>query len=56
MSKMKDIVIEIEERLVSGEKPEHIAKLLNVPLNWITEVEMDMDYSEYSRIYEDPDY
>lgn len=56
MSKMKQIVIEIEERLVSGQSPEQIAKLLNVPLNWITEVEMDMDYSEYTRVCEDPDY
>ena len=53
---MKQIVIEIEERLVSGEKPEQISKKLNVPVNWITEVEMDMDYSEYTRVCEDPDY
>ena len=56
MSKMKSIVIDIEERLSSGESPEQISKILGIPVNWVTEVEMDMDYSEYNRVCEDPDY
>lgn len=56
MAKIKNVVADIEKRLAAGQTPEHIAKTLNIPLNWVTEVEMDMDYSEYTRVCEDPDY
>lgn len=56
MTKLKEVVIDIEERLVSGQSPEQISKTIGVPVNWVSEVEMDMDYSEYVRVCEDPDY
>ena len=35
MSKMSELALDIEERLIAGEKPEDIAVALEVPLDWI---------------------
>lgn len=51
MAKIKQILLEVEDRLASGEKPEHIAEKLHIPLHWVTEAEMDMDWT-----YCNPDY
>lgn len=35
MSRMSELALDIEERLIAGEKPEDIAEVLKVPLDWI---------------------
>lgn len=35
MSKMGDMMIDIEERLVDGQDPATVAKKLGVPLDWV---------------------
>lgn len=45
MSKIKQIVVEIQERLESGIEPKKIAEDLCVPLSWVTEAEMDMEWT-----------
>jgi hypothetical protein len=47
MAKIQNILIEIQDRLVSGEAPNKIAEQMGVPLHWITETEMDMDVPPY---------
>lgn len=37
MSRMSDLDIEIQEYLTDGVAPERIAKILNVPLIWVTD-------------------
>lgn len=56
MGKMSQIQMEIEERLVSGQSADVIALHLNVPVKWVTEMEMEMDWSDFARVYEDPNY
>lgn len=56
MGKINQIQIEIQERLVSGQSAYTISTLLNVPVEWVTETEMEMDWSDFARVYEDPDY
>ena len=54
MSKMSDLNIQIQEYLMQGVEPEKVAKLLNVPLRWVTDTldymmesdEPDMSYPE----------
>ena len=54
MSRMSDINIQIQEYLMQGVEPEKVAKLLNVPLLWVTDTldsmmesdEPDMSYPE----------
>ncbi len=51
MSKMSDINIQIQEYLMQGVEPEKVAKLLNVPLIWVTDTldsMMESDESDYS--------
>lgn len=43
MSRMSDLALDIEERLIAGEKPEDIAEALKVPLDWIEAV---LEYAE----------
>lgn len=45
MSKIKQVVTEIHERLELGETPAKIATDLGVPISWVTEAEMDMEWS-----------
>lgn len=35
MSKMSDLEIEIQERLMAGQDPEYISKWLEIPLDWV---------------------
>jgi hypothetical protein len=58
MGKIKDILIDIQERLEAGENPVQIARALAVPLDWVlgAETEMDGDWSDFTRIVEDPGY
>jgi len=54
MSKMSDLDIEIQDYLIQGVEPERIAKILNVPLVWVTDTldrmmeqdEPDLAYGE----------
>ena len=54
MSKMNDLQIEIQERLMAGQDPEYIAKWLEIPLRWVTDTldymmesdEPDLSYGE----------
>ena len=54
MSKMSDLQIEIQERLMAGQDPEYISKWLEIPLSWVTDAldsmmesdEPDMSYPE----------
>lgn len=54
MSRMSDLNIEIQEYLSNGVPPERVAKVLNVPLKWVTDTldymlgsdEPDMEYGE----------
>lgn len=47
MAKMKDILIEIETRLARGQTPQEVARVLNIPLHWVTEAEMDMEWTGF---------
>lgn len=35
MSKMSEISLEIQERLTEGEEPEIIAKVMEIPIQWV---------------------
>lgn len=37
MSKMKDLLIQIEEYLSLGYKPQSVAAMLNCPIDWVYE-------------------
>ena len=50
MSKMSDLNIQIQEYLMQGVEPEKVAKLLNVPLRWVTDTLESMQESD------EPDY
>ena len=58
MGRMSDLMIEIEERLASGQALAAIAQALGIPLEWVAQVENEMfgTYSDFARIYEDPGY
>ena len=47
MGKIQNVLLEIEDRLANGQKPSEIAKTLGVPLHWVTETEMDMEWTGY---------
>lgn len=55
MSKMGEIAFEIEEMLREGYKPTSIAGLLNVPIEWVYNVEEDLMQLADPRFY-GPDY
>lgn len=38
MSKMGDLIIDIEQRLAEGDSPEVIAKELDIPVEWVYNV------------------
>lgn len=53
MSKMSDISIEIQDRLVSGQEPKIIAMVMEVPIVWVyaevdsmDSVEPEIDYTD----------
>ena len=53
MSKMSEIAMEIEEMILAGNlSNEEIAKVLNVPLDWVESTEQSMADSGF---YEDMD-
>lgn len=52
MSKMSDISIEIQERLVDGEEPKAIARAMNIPLTWVYATVELLE----SQNYNEPDY
>lgn len=43
--KFPKVLTEIDKRLTRGESKHKIATDLKIPLHWITESEMDMDWS-----------
>lgn len=45
MSKIGEVLIDIEERIVRGENVQDIAKELNVPLHWVQHTENEMFYT-----------
>jgi hypothetical protein len=47
MSRIGDILVEIEDRLAGGQTPQEVAKTLNIPLHWVTETEMDMEWTGF---------
>lgn len=47
MAKLKQILKEIEKRLSQGDSPSKISKELGIPLHWVTETEMDMEWSGF---------
>ena len=46
MSKMSDLHLEIQERILNGELPENIAIDLNIPVHWVYEVEYSLHTEE----------
>lgn len=58
MGRISEIMIDIQERLQGGQSPEYIAGWLEIPIEWVTQVENEMfgTYSDFARIYEDPGY
>jgi hypothetical protein len=42
MSKMSEIALEIQERLNNGDNPKWIAKIMNIPLDWVLATEANM--------------
>lgn len=48
MSKIGDVLIDIEERLMADEEPADIARALNVPLQWV------LDQEKYLLACDDP--
>lgn len=42
MSRMSEMMLEIEEQLVEGWLPHEVADRLNVPLNWVVGVEQEL--------------
>lgn len=43
MSKMSTIYLEIQEYLDQGHEPEIIAKIMEVPIDWVLVVEANME-------------
>ena len=42
MSRMAEMMLEIEEQLVEGYLPHEVADRLQVPLNWVVGVEQEL--------------
>lgn len=47
MSRMSELSLEIQERLSVGQSPAEVAKALNVPSHWVTEIRDENDYQDY---------
>ena len=52
MGKIKDKLIDIEDYLVRGYRPESVAAMLNVPLDWVWQVYKTLGMNDESRIEE----
>jgi len=53
---MKQIVIDIEDMLERGLTPLQVSENLGIPLGWVTEIEMEIDWSDFARVCKDPSY
>ena len=53
MSKMGEIVFEIEEKLNQGMEPATIAKHLSIPVQWVFQVEDTYGGAEYDHTEEE---
>lgn len=42
MSKMADLLIEVEERLKMGYAANEVAEQLNIPINWVIDTELEL--------------
>ena len=47
MSRMSDLMLDIEEALVAGESAADVARRLNVPLTWVNNIEEQLVYNNY---------
>ncbi len=50
---MADLQIEILDMLSDGESPQYIARVLDIPINWVYEamtMNEDIDYSPYCTV------
>ena len=47
MSRMSELSIEIQERLADGHAPASIARELNIPAHWVTEIAEEDAYLDY---------
>jgi DNA-directed RNA polymerase specialized sigma subunit len=56
MGKIKEILLEIEDRLNNNQSVESISKDLSVSADYITEVELEMNWSQFALVCEDPEY
>lgn len=56
MSKMGEMVLEIEERLNQGMTPETIAKHLSIPISWVTSVEDTLGGQDFNHTEEEQYY
>ena len=55
---MSELSIEIQERLAEGQTPATIARDLNIPTHWVTEIAEEdayLDYLEAADRYADAD-
>ena len=52
MSKMADLMLEIEEMICAGQPNAQIAKTLNVPLSWVETCEEELLGEELNKQYE----
>lgn len=52
MSKMSDLEIEIIQMLEAGRSPQYIARVLDVPVNWVYEAihNHEDEFSPYSTV------
>lgn len=55
MSRMKDLVIDIEDHLRQGYKPLTIAAMMNIPVDMVEDVEKDLMQLADPRFF-GPDY
>jgi hypothetical protein len=46
MSKMSDISIEIQDRLTDGQEPRIIAKVMEIPIQWVYAEVESMEFME----------
>lgn len=58
MGRINDTLIDIQERLAGGQSAEYIANWLEIPIDWVSQVENEMygHWSEYSRSVSGPDW
>lgn len=47
MGRMSEIAIEISERIRAGDSPTLVARDLNIPKHWVSEIAEENDYNEY---------